>query len=564
MADDLDALLAEIDGLKPSKPSPEIQELKKRTTETRKRKIIRMKKKSEKKPNQNGETKNTKLERDRSLTTDMEKLMSSIEDFGAGSRQDEENEEELFADEGEEYEEEDPDLGYGYEEGSDVSDGGEMPVEEQSESDDDPPEIVMMDDDEKEPEESAAAAAASADAKGSSSDPTKESLERNLGMVATKADFDTSVSLGWDCNVEVGQMVIVQRSNGVYKYGLVSNFEDDEDGLAAVEFLVDIHNGERVIKRWDVEDRPFDVRVLHDVDADAEEEEEPVLSVDQLDPEDEKLVQELFVAARSGAWREIQQFCNAEPDFSLDIRDKEGYTAVAVAAFYGHVYAVEIFLENGADPNLGDMDRCTPLHCAAQEGFTDTVSTLIRYKADVNMTMKTSGRTPLFLASQEGYAKVVQILLEAKARTDIDNKGCTPLFISVQESHNEITKLLLKNKADPDKASSIGTPPLLMAVQKEDLPGIRILLESGANVNKATPSGVTALSKAMLLEYTSIVRLLKSYGAIMDTARGEQTLQEVAKRVTSNVAHVDWNDTARTATAKRRVSTGYGMLTRTK
>ena len=27
---------------------------------------------------------------------------------------------------------------------------------------------------------------------------------------------------------------------------------------------------------------------------------------------------------------------------------QEGYTAVAVAAFYGHVYAVEIFLENGA------------------------------------------------------------------------------------------------------------------------------------------------------------------------------------------------------------------------
>ena len=124
-------------------------------------------------------------------------------------------------------------------------------------------------------------------------DSTKESVERNLGMVATKVDFDTSLSLGWDCNVEVGQMVIVQRSNGVYKYGLVSNFEDDEEGLAAVEFLVDIHNGERVIKRWDVEDRPFDVRVLQDVDAEAEEEEEPVLSVDQLDPEDEKLVQEV-------------------------------------------------------------------------------------------------------------------------------------------------------------------------------------------------------------------------------------------------------------------------------
>ena len=32
---------------------------------------------------------------------------------------------------------------------------------------------------------------------------------------------------------------------------------------------------------------------------------------------------------------------------ALHRRFQEGYTAVAVASFYGHVYAVEIFLENG-------------------------------------------------------------------------------------------------------------------------------------------------------------------------------------------------------------------------
>ena len=32
---------------------------------------------------------------------------------------------------------------------------------------------------------------------------TEEEVERNLGMEASKEDFDTSEPLGWDCNVEV-------------------------------------------------------------------------------------------------------------------------------------------------------------------------------------------------------------------------------------------------------------------------------------------------------------------------------------------------------------------------
>ena len=54
----------------------QIQVLKKLTSEARKRKVVRKKKPhSEKKQNQNAETKNTKLERN--LTTDMEQLMVS-------------------------------------------------------------------------------------------------------------------------------------------------------------------------------------------------------------------------------------------------------------------------------------------------------------------------------------------------------------------------------------------------------------------------------------------------------------------------------------------------------
>ena len=62
------------------------------------------------------------------------------------------------------------------------------------------------------------------------------------------------------------------------------------------------------------------------------------------------------------------------------------------------------------------------LHCAAANGHTDVIKTLLRAGARVNMVASPSNRTPLFFAAEEGAVNNVQILVRHGAKlnkTDI-------------------------------------------------------------------------------------------------------------------------------------------------
>ncbi|KAH9596155.1 Ankyrin-2, variant 3 [Schistosoma haematobium] len=68
----------------------------------------------------------------------------------------------------------------------------------------------------------------------------------------------------------------------------------------------------------------------------------------------------------------------------------------------------------------------TPLHWASDRGFTDLVSTLVKYNANIN-AKDAEGQTPLHYACSCGHDEVIQVLLKSNA--DIyakDNEGnCT-------------------------------------------------------------------------------------------------------------------------------------------
>ena len=65
-------------------------------------------------------------------------------------------------------------------------------------------------------------------------------------------------------------------------------------------------------------------------------------------------------------------------------REQDGRTALHVACDEGlGLEVVEALLSAGADPNAGDMDGWTPLHCACYMGSAVYVGILIRQGAEV-------------------------------------------------------------------------------------------------------------------------------------------------------------------------------------
>jgi ankyrin repeat protein len=83
---------------------------------------------------------------------------------------------------------------------------------------------------------------------------------------------------------------------------------------------------------------------------------------------------------------------------NVQVRDKEGHTALSIAAYYNSTEIAEALLKRGADPNARGYDGLTPLMRAAKNGNTEAVRLLLSHGANAN-AQGMNGETALKLAS---------------------------------------------------------------------------------------------------------------------------------------------------------------------
>ena len=71
---------------------------------------------------------------------------------------------------------------------------------------------------------------------------------------------------------------------------------------------------------------------------------------------------------------------------------------------------VQLLIDRGANVNHADMDGCTPISEAAENGYKDTVELLIDRGADINRA-NIIGWTPLFVASMVSFFLFLKIFI---------------------------------------------------------------------------------------------------------------------------------------------------------
>ena len=113
----------------------------------------------------------------------------------------------------------------------------------------------------------------------------------------------------------------------------------------------------------------------------------------------------------------------------------------------GNIEAVKQHLAAGADVNVRDMIRRTPLHYVANKEIAEL---LIANGADVNAKNLTS-RTPLLVAAIRGHKEIAELLIANGADVNAkDENGWTPLvyakFVYKRESSD--AKAAKKETAD--------------------------------------------------------------------------------------------------------------------
>jgi ankyrin repeat protein len=156
----------------------------------------------------------------------------------------------------------------------------------------------------------------------------------------------------------------------------------------------------------------------------------------------------LMILAAMGRHDLIDVLLQETPPLAVDQTNKNGTTALVFACSMGHLSAVKVLCERGADVNwaIGSLD--TPLTVAAEEGFDDIVSYLsINRHAKLESTNE-SGQTALLCACDQGRISTIALLLDCGANLEAADKfQATPLIVACSNGFVDIARVLLQRGA---------------------------------------------------------------------------------------------------------------------
>ncbi|XP_029705437.1 ankyrin repeat and SOCS box protein 2-like isoform X2 [Takifugu rubripes] len=185
-----------------------------------------------------------------------------------------------------------------------------------------------------------------------------------------------------------------------------------------------------------------------------------------------------------------------------------GETALMVAVSQEHVPCVQVLLENGADPDISNREKETPLYKACERNNTAMVAALLNHGAVVN-TRCLLGWTALQEAVCRNNVEVCEMLLRAGAKLSLTNiYGISPLFTAAQSGQLAALRFLLKHGADINSQAADGATALYEATKNEHQDIVELLISQKADANKPGKTGLLPLHVASQTGNEAIVSML--------------------------------------------------------
>jgi ankyrin repeat protein len=184
-----------------------------------------------------------------------------------------------------------------------------------------------------------------------------------------------------------------------------------------------------------------------------------------------------------------------------------GFTPLLYAAREGCIECAKELAAGGADLDLPDPHRVTPLLMALLNLHFDFAAYLIEAGADVNK-WDLYGRSPLYMAADTNTIPVMGngamvVLPSTDKRKAIDvarlllEKGAN---VNAQLKRRPPYRNVPQDRGG-DSILSFGATPLLRAARAGDTPMVQLLIEHGALVDLPSNQGVTPLMAAAGVEF---------------------------------------------------------------
>lgn len=254
----------------------------------------------------------------------------------------------------------------------------------------------------------------------------------------------------------------------------------------------------------------------------------------------------LHFAAVAGQAQLVQQLVDA--DARLNERDCKGYTPLVIAITNRDASVLDVLLQAGADPEIGDNLEDTPLihavlskndhalnallnrvdvnkpgaggetalSVAASLGNVATVQTLLDAGADP-LRLDDAGRTMLHAAVCSGMLDIIEIFLNAQVDPDKpDHNDATALHAALHYGHANACQALLDRGADPNRMDMHGHAPLHIAIRRDNFEAFNALLKAGADATQDSSAG-SAVHLATFYDQPQMVRILAGLNAPLNT-----------------------------------------------
>jgi ankyrin repeat protein len=204
---------------------------------------------------------------------------------------------------------------------------------------------------------------------------------------------------------------------------------------------------------------------------------------------------------------------------SLHATDRDGNTALILAARKGDVEMAEFLIGLGLEINAQNNDGETALFVAASKGHHDMIRSLLAHGADANICCGDKTAFCELVIQKKCDAEMVALF--KKAGTDLDAErwlSAPPLILATWKEHEEGVLALLAAGADPNCQDELGNAALAYALEQSQII-IDALVNAGADIELENKRGVSPLTKAFGNKQDDMARRMKVLATAFTNAK---------------------------------------------